>query len=111
MINEPIKITSLKTLQREKQRLKMYCSFQEDIMKDRVVFIKSNYKQLIGEEFLPFGNEENKKVSNVLDWVNEFLTDKFLKTDSEGKNELSGSLLKIAEVLIIRLFSKFFGKK
>lgn len=110
MINEPIKITNLQTLQQEKQRIKIYCSFQEELMKNKIIFIKSNYKQIIGEEFLPYTSEKNKKVSDILDWVNEFVLSKFLKGGVDGKSPLSGSLLKIAEVGIVHLFNKF-GKK
>jgi len=110
MINEPIRITNLETLQREKQRLKMYCSFQEDLLKNKIVSIKSNYKQIIGNEFLPFESEVNQKVSNVLDWVNEFIFGKLFKIDIDGKSKLSGSLIKLAEVGIIRLFNNFKKK-
>lgn len=110
MINEPIKITDLQTLQREKQRLRIFCSFQEEMVKEKFSFIKSNYKQIIGEEFLPFSTESNIKVSKALDWVNELLLGKLLKMDFDGKNKLSGSLIKIVEVLVIRLFNKFIKK-
>lgn len=111
MINQPIKITDLQTLQREKQRLKIYCSFQEQLMKDKIIFIKSNYVQIIGEEFLPFNAEKNKKVSGILDWVNEFILSKFFKGDSDGENKLSGPLLKIAEVVVIYFFNRFTKSK
>lgn len=110
MINEPIKITNLQTLQQEKQRIKIYCSFQEELLKNKIIFIKTNYKQIIGEEFLPYTSEKNKKVSDILDWVNEFVLSKFQKVGVDGKSPLSGSLLKIAEVGILHLFNKF-GKK
>jgi hypothetical protein len=110
MINEPIKITNLETLQREKQRLKIYCSYQEEHVKDKINFIKSNYKQIIGEEFLPFNTDTNKKVSNVLDWVNEFILGKVLNIDVNGENKLPGSLIKTAEVIIVRLFNNLAKK-
>ncbi len=110
MINEPIKITNLQSLQREKQRLIIYCSYQEEQMIGKINFIKSNYKQIIGEEFLPFTDEKNKKVNTILDWVNEFILSKFFKMNIDGKSDLSGTLIKIAEVILIRLF-KNFGKK
>ncbi len=110
MINEPIKITNLESLQREKQRLKIYCSYQEDLVKDKIASIKLNYKQLIGTEFLPYNDERNLKISNILDWVNEFIMGRLLKMDIDGKNKLSGSLIKIAEVAIIRLFNNFRKK-
>lgn len=111
MISEPIKITNLQTLKLEKQRLKIYCSFQEELVKDKIIFIKLNYKQIIGEEFLPYTSEKNKKVSNILDIVNEFVMGNFLKMDVDGKNKIPGSLIKIAEVAIIRLFNRFVKKK
>jgi hypothetical protein len=111
MINEPIKITDLKSLYREKQRLKMFCSYQEDLITDKLNYIKNNAKQLIGEEFLPYDSDQNKKVSGTLDWVNEFVLGKFFKMDIDGKNKLSGSLVKLAEVGAIRLFNKFIKKK
>jgi len=111
MINEPIKITNLETLKREKQRLKIFCSFQEKMIKDKIIFIKLNYKQIIGEEFLPYTSEKNKKVSSTLDWINEFVLAKFLKIDVKEKNKLPGTLIKIAEVLLIRLFNNFTRKK
>ncbi len=110
MIDEPIKITNLQTLKREKQRLKIFCSYKEELVKDKFNSIKYNYKQIIGEEFLPFNNEKNKKVSNILDWVNEFVLGKILKIDVDGKNKLPGILIKIAETAIIRLFSNFSKK-
>jgi hypothetical protein len=110
MINEPIKITNLESLQREKERLRIFCSYQEDLLTDKLNYIKNNPKQLIGEEFLPYDIDQNRKVSGVLDWLNEFVLGKFFKMDLDGKNKLSGSLVKIAEVGAIRLFNKFIKK-
>lgn len=107
MINEPIKITNIETLQREKQRLKIYCSFKEEMLTAKIISIKLNFKQIIAEEFLPFNTEVNKKVSNVLDWINEFVMSKFLKTGIARENKLQGSLIKVAEVALIHLLSKF----
>ena len=110
MINEPIKITNLQTLLQEKQRIKIYCSFQEELMKNKIIFIKSNYMQIICEKFLPSSSEKNIKVNGVLDWVNEFVLSKFVKVGVDGKNPLSGPLLKILEVGIVHLFNKFTKK-
>ncbi|MES2591979.1 MAG: hypothetical protein V4608_08850 [Bacteroidota bacterium] len=111
MIKDPIKITDLASLQSEKQRLQMFCSYQEELLKEKINSLKSNYKQIIGEEFLPFTAESNTKVSNVLDWINEFVIGKLLKVDVSGKNKLSGVLIKLAEVGVIRLFNKFIKNK
>lgn len=111
MIKEPIHITDLESLQSEKQRLKMFCSYNEEVLKEKINTLKSNYKQIIGEEFLPFTAERNTKVSNVLDWINEFVIGKLLKIDISGENKLSGVLIKLAEVGAIRLFNKFIKKK
>lgn len=105
------KINDLHSLQREKQRLQAYCLSSEKLMWDKVTFIKSNYPQIIAEEFLPFNKEKNIKVSNGLDWVNEFVLKKFLKMDTSGKNKIIASLVKIAEVGIIRLVNSFRKKK
>jgi hypothetical protein len=110
-MNEPIKITDLATLKREKQRLKVYCDFQEERIKDRFISIKANYKQIIGEEFLPFSADLNTKVSSALDWINELVLGKLLKINPEGKGKVSGALIKLAEVLAVRLFSNFFKKE
>ena len=47
MINEPIKITDLESLQREKERLKMYCSYQEALLAE---------------------NKPSKKQSDAVNW-------------------------------------------
>lgn len=112
-MNEPIKITDLATLKREKQRLQIYTSFQEERIKDKFNSIKTNYKQIIGEEFLPFSSDINSKVSGALDWINDFVMGKILKVNMDGtdnKSKLSGGLLKIVEVLVIRLVSSFIKK-
>jgi hypothetical protein len=110
MINEPIKITNLQTLKLEKQRLKIFCSFQEEILKEKIFFVKTNYKQIILKELLPFNSEKNNKISGILDWVNEFFLGNLLKMDIKGENKLSGSIIKIAESAIINLFNKFSKK-
>lgn len=107
-MNEPIKITNLATLKSEKQRLQVYCNVQEERIKDKFNSIKSNYKQIIGAEFLPFSSEINSKVSNAMDWINELILGKLLKINPDEKNKVSGALIKIAEVLAVRLFKNFF---
>ena len=107
MNNDAIKITNLETLRLEKQRLKMYCSYQENKIHDKVTSIKDNYKQIVGETLLPFSTEANKKVSNVLDTINEYVFDKFLRMDLSGKNKLRGALIKIGQIGILRFFNNF----
>lgn len=112
-MNEPIKITDLATLKREKQRLQIYSSFQEERIKDKFNSIKTNYKQIIGEEFLPFSAAINSKVSGALDWINDFILGNTQKADmdrTDNKSKLSGSLIKIVEVIIIRLVNSFIKK-
>lgn len=110
MINEPIKITNLESLQREKQRLKMYSSYQEELLKNKITYIKQNTNQLIAEQFLPYESEKNKKISNIMDTANEYIFEKFLGLDLSGKNKLSGLLIKLSEVMIVRLFNNFRKK-
>jgi hypothetical protein len=110
MINEPIKIINLETLQQEKQRLKMYSSYQEELLKNKITYIKQNTNQFIGEQFLPYESNENKKINNVIDTANQFIFEKYLGFDLSGKNKIAGLFLKLSEVIIVRLF-KHFKKK
>ena len=111
MINEPIKITNLESLQREKQRLKIYSSYQEELLKNKINYIKQNTNQLIAEQFLPYQTDKNKKISNIMDTANEYVYEKFLGLDFSGKNKLSGMLIKLTEVMIVRLFNNFRKKE
>lgn len=109
-MSEPIKITNLASLQREKQRLIVYCDVQEERIKDKVRSLKTNYKQIIGEEFLPFSSDINGKVSGVLDWINDLLLGKLLNINTEGKGKVAGALIKFAEVMAVRVFSNIFKR-
>jgi hypothetical protein len=111
MNNEPISVVDLKTLQREKQRLKIFCSYQEQVLQDKFKSIKTHYSQIIGEEFLPYNKERNRKISNLLDLINDFITGKLLGKNIGGKNKLTGLLLKITQIVIIRVFDSFLKKK
>ncbi len=110
MINEPIKITNLDSLQREKQRFKMYASYQEELLKGKINYMKKNTNQLLAEQFLPYEQDKNKKISNIMDTANEYIFEKFLGLDLSGKNKLSGLLIKLSEVMIVRLFNNFKKK-
>jgi hypothetical protein len=107
MTKEPIKINNLETLQREKQRLSLYCKFQEKLLEDKFTIIRQNYKQVIGEEFLPYTLEKNRKVSGLLDWINEFIFDKLLGINPEDKHKLPEILIKLTQILVIRAFDAF----
>ena len=80
------------------------------MIQDKFIYIKDNYKQVIGESLLPFSTEANKKVSNVLDTINEYVFDKFLRMDLSGKNKLQGALLKIGQIGVLRFFNNFRKK-
>jgi len=110
MNSEPIKITNLASLQQEKQRLKMLCSYQENLLKDKINFVKQHSGQLISEEFLPYDAGQNSKINSIMDVANEFIFEKFLGLDLNGKNKLSGVLIKLSEVMIVRLFNSFKKK-
>ena len=110
MNNEPVKIKDTKSLQREKQRLQMFCSYQEELLKDKINYIKQHPQQLIAEEFLPYSSDNNRKISNIFDTANEYIFEKFLGLDLNGKNKLSGLLIKLSEVMIVRLFNNFKKK-
>ena len=110
MIDEPIKIINLETLLREKQRLIMYSSYKEVLLKNKISYIKQNTNQFVGEQFLPYGLNENKKINNIMDTANQFLFEKHLGLDFIEKNKLAGLLIKLSEVVIVRLFN-YFKKK
>jgi len=110
MINEPIKIINLETLHREKQRLIMYSSYQEELLKNKITYIKQNTNQLIGEQFLPYESNENKKINNIMDTANQFIFEKHLGLDFIENNKLAGLLIKFSEVMIVRLFNHFKKK-
>ncbi len=112
-MTEPIEIIDLDSLKREKQRLQVYCDVQEERIKDKFKSVKTNYKQIIGEEFLPFSADINSKVSNVMDWVNNLIMGKLLKINTgEGdtKGKITEAVVKFAEVMAVRLFTKFLKK-
>ena len=110
MVKEAVKINTLESLEREKQRLKAYCDDHEKRMLNKIIFIKNNYPQIIAEEFLPFTKEKNIKISKAMDLGNEFVLGKFLKMDTDGKNKTFADMIKIAEVAVIRLVNQFFRK-
>ena len=110
MINEPIKIINLETLQREKQRLVMYSSFQEELLKNKITQLKQNANQLISEQFLPYETNDNKKINNIIDTANQFIFEKHLGFDLIEENKIAGLLIKLSEVMIIRSFN-YFKKK
>ena len=110
MISEPIKITNQETLQREKQRLQMFCSYQEELLKNKITYLKENTSEVIAEQFLPYERDTNRKVNNIMNVANEYVFEKFLGFDLSGKNKLSGMLIKLTEVMIVRLFDKFRKK-
>jgi hypothetical protein len=105
MINEPVKVTNLKTLLQEKQRLKIYSSFQEELIKNKIKDIKYRTDQLIGEQFLPYELTVNKTINKILDTVNEYIFIKYLGLDLSGKNKLLGLIIKLSEVIFIRLLN------
>lgn len=111
MVNEPIKITDLESLRREKERLKLYCSYQEDLLKEKMDYAKNNAHQIIGRYLLPFDSDKNEKINDALDWVNGFVLGKFFKSSSPEKGKLSEALVKIGEVVAIRLVNRFLKKR
>lgn len=112
-MTEPIKITDLASLKRERQRLQVYCDVQEERIKDKFNSIKNNYAQIIGEEFLPFSGDVNSKISSVMDWINDLILGKLLKIKTEesgNKGKITEAVVKLAEVLVVRLFGNFLKK-
>lgn len=103
MNKTPAKISSLEDLRNEKQRLKSFCTYQEKLIAYKVNELKENYPRIISETFLPFEQEENKRVSSLLDGVNEFIFKLFPVSFRE--NKFTMLILKLVQIAIIRTFS------
>lgn len=103
MINEPIKIINFETLQQEKRRLEIFASYQEELLKNKITYIKQNTSQLIAEQFLPYELNENRKINNLMDSANQLFFEKYLGLDLTGKNKFSGLLIKLVEIFLVRL--------
>ena len=105
--NATSRIDNLSKLRLEKNKLEIYCSYQEKLIGLKIDYFKTNYPKVLGEALLPYGTVQNVKVSNLLDSVNSLIAN-ILPGIFKNKH-LPGIVLKLAQILMIRMFSKAKG--
>ena len=97
-------LDNLTKLKMEKNRLEVYCLYQEKLIGLKVDHFRQNYPEILGESLLPYDETQNIKVSSLLDAVNEVII-KLLPGTFEGRF-LPGMVLKMVEVIMINLINK-----
>jgi hypothetical protein len=97
-------LDNLKKLKMEKNRLEVYCLYQEKLIGLKADYFRQNYPEILGESLLPYDETQNIKVSSLLDAVNGVIT-KLLPGTFEGRF-LPGVVLKVVEVIMINLINK-----
>lgn len=95
---------SLARLKMEKYKLSTYCTYQEKLIGLKVDYLRENYPRILGDALLPYERGQNVWVSDILDSVNDLIMG-FLPAKFEGK-KLSGLVLKLVEILMVRVFAK-----
>lgn len=98
------KIDNLSKLRLEKYKLSTYCAYQEKLIGLKIRYLKENFPSVIGESFLPYDKAQNVQVSGLLDTINDFII-KLIPGVFKGKS-LPGIVLKIVQILLIRVFHK-----
>ena len=98
------KLDSLAKLQAEKERLAIFCAYQEKLIAMNAGYLRENYPKVIGELLLPYDRVENTKVNNLLDTVNGFIT-KLFPNVFKGR-KFPELILKLAQILVINLMQK-----
>ena len=101
------RIDSLSKLKMEKSKLETYCSYQEKLIGLKIEYLKENYPKVLGEALLPYDTTQNVQVSDLLDSVNSVIVN-LLPGIFKGK-PLPGFVLKLVEILMIRMFNKAKG--
>jgi hypothetical protein len=105
MSTKPIvKIDNLEKLRFEKNKLEIYCAYQEKLMGLQLEHFKGNYAKIIGNELLPYDKSQTMQVNELLDSVNNLIAT-LLPGIFKGRF-LPGFVLKILQLVIIRTFTK-----
>jgi hypothetical protein len=94
----------LSELQLEKIKLQNFCSYQEQLIGMKVGYLKENYPRILMQSLLPYDKVENEAADSLLDTVNSFIFSLLPGVFKNGK--LPGILLKLAEILMIRVFRR-----
>jgi len=101
-------MNSLEKLKAEKERLRIFCAYEEKLIAMKIADIKKDFPEIIANEILPFEPDKNKMVNSILDAANNVITN-FIS--SKFKNsELLKSILKIFEAFVIFGINKSKGK-
>ena len=98
------KSDNLTKLRMEKYKLKTFCTYQEKLIALKIEYFRENYPKVLGESLLPYEKSVNTKVRSILDAVNDLIA-KLLPEMFEGK-QWSGMLLKLLQIIMIRLFNR-----
>ena len=98
------KIDNLEKLRFEKNKLETYCTYQEKLIGLKIEYFKENPGMLLGEALLPYDSSQKIVVNDVLDSTNELIA-ALLPGIFKGK-PFPGFVLKIIQILIIRMFTK-----
>jgi hypothetical protein len=98
------KIDNLEKLRFEKNKLEIYCSYQEKLLGLQLEHFKGNYAKIIGDNLLPYDKTQTIQVNELLDSVNNLIAN-LLPGIFKGKF-LPGFILKILQLVMINTFTK-----
>ncbi len=98
------KIDNLSKLRMEKYKLSTYCTYQEKLIGLKFNYLQENFPKVIGESFLPYDRTQNIKINSLLDSVNDLIA-KLVPGMFAGRS-LPGIILKLVQILMIRVFHK-----
>lgn len=98
------KIRNLEKLIIEKHQLQTFCTYQEKLITYKFDHLKKNFPEIITNEILPYTPEKNLDISQLLNFVNDFILRLF--PPRFRHNRLTGILLKLVQVIIIRGIKK-----
>ncbi|HAP01961.1 MAG TPA: hypothetical protein DCQ93_08570 [Bacteroidetes bacterium] len=105
-------VTDYKTLLQEKQRLEAHILDTEKRLKSKWRDLRNHYPEMILKPILPFSDRTNDKVFGWMEWVNDFLFNRFLGKEEMGiKSEAAKFIVRLAQVYFVRTITKFFQRK
>lgn len=103
------KIKNIETLIAEKERLKLLCKAQEQLIEKKLNYMQDNLGIIALETILPINNASKQSISNVFEGIQGILQT-FVPGFSE-KFEHSGKWFKIIELIAATIFTRFFNQK
>jgi hypothetical protein len=99
-----VKIDNLEKLRFEKNKMQIYCSYQEKLMGLKFEHFKGNYSKILSDQILPYDKTQTIQVNELLDSVNNLIAT-LLPGIFKGRT-LPGLMLKIIQLVMIRTFTK-----